>query len=114
MLTHAFLGKDLLVAQGHMSDARVTFFTKPEDPRQLWQETRINGAFHRVHTIGPWNGMLFFGENNGASSRIFALKDHKATEISKGVENLQILATKDGMISVGPRELVLWRYDRRK
>jgi hypothetical protein len=114
MLTHAFLGKDLLVTQGHMPDARVTLFTKPQDPRQLWQETPIAGEFHRVHTSAAWNGMLFFGENNGASSRIFALKDRKATEIAKGVENLQILATKEGMISVGPKELVLWRYDRRK
>jgi hypothetical protein len=114
MLAHAFLGRDLLVAQGHMSESRVTLFTKPQDPRQLWQEMPIKGEFHRVHTIAAWNGMLFFGENNGASSRIFALKDRNAIEIAKGVENLQILATKDGMISVGPHELVLWRYDRRK
>ena len=118
MLGHAFLRKDLLGAQGHMSDARVTLFTKPQDPRQLWQDTPIKGEFHRVHTIAAWNGMLFFGENNGAASRIFALKDalkdRNATGIAKGVENLQMLSTKDGMVSVGPQELVLWRYDRRR
>ncbi len=58
--------------------------------------------------------MLFLGENNGARPRLFALRNRDAAEIAKGIENLQIMATKDGMISVGPHELVSWRYDRRK
>ena len=114
MLAHAFLGNRLLVAQGHMPDARVTLFTMPDDPRQLWKETRIEGRFHRVHALAVWNGTLIFGENNGALSRIFAIKDVQATEIAKGIDSVQLLATKDGVISVGPHELVLWRYDRRK
>ena len=114
MLTHAFAGKDLVVAQGHMSDARVTLFTKPEDPRQLWPETRIKGRFHRVHAIAVGTECCSSARTMARARDIFALRNRDAAEIAKGIENLQIMATKDGMISVGPHELVSWRYDRRK
>jgi hypothetical protein len=118
MLAHALIGKELLVAQGHLADSRVTLFAKPEDPRKMWNELRMEGEFHRVHAVTSRNGAWFFGENNGASSRIFFVSDlsnnPKPVKIADGIANLQILSTKEGMISVGPREIVLWSYDRRK
>jgi hypothetical protein len=114
MLAHALMGNELLAAQGHMPDARVTLFTKPADPRQMWIESRFAGEFHRVHAITAWNGMWLFGENNGASSRIFTLEEHKPVQIATGIANLQILPVNGSIISVGPHELVVWRYDRRK
>ena len=114
MLAHAVVASNLLVGQGHMYDARVTLFTKPEDPRQLWNALPVEGTYHRVHAVTAWNGILLFGENDGASSRIFAVMNGKAVKIADGIDSLQILPGKDGLVSVGPRELVLWRYDRRK
>jgi hypothetical protein len=114
MLAHAVVADDLLVGQGHMHDARVTLFTKPEDPRRLWNTAPIEGTYHRVHAVTVWNGSFLFGENNGALSRIFALKDRKPFKIADGIVSLQILPAKEGLVSVGPHGLVLWRYDRRK
>jgi hypothetical protein len=114
MLAHAVIAEDLLVGQGHTYNARVTLFTKPEDPRRLWNASPVEGTYHRVHAVTAWNGTFLFGENNGTSSRIFALKDGKAVKIADGFDSMQILASKDGLVSVGPHELVFWRYDRRK
>jgi hypothetical protein len=114
MLAHAVIENDQLAGQGHRNDARVTRFTKPGDPRRLWNPSPVEGAFHRVHAVTAWNGTFLFGENNGASSRIFALRDGKALQIADGIDSLQILHAKDALVSVGPHELVFWRYGRRK
>jgi hypothetical protein len=114
MLAHTLVGDKLLVAQGHMPDGRVTLFTRPEDPRQLWRESRMEGDFHRVHAVMARADTFFFGENNGKLSRIFVISDRKPVKIADGIENLQILAVTNGIVSAGPHEIVLWRYDRRK
>jgi hypothetical protein len=114
LLAHALLGNELLVSQGHMPDARVTLFTRPDDPRQMWKESQLPGKFHHVHAITTWGGTWLFGENNGPSSRIFVLKDRSPVKIADGIENLNILPARDGIISAGPHQLVLWRYERRK
>ena len=84
-------GTGLLVAQGHMPDARVTLFTMPEDPRQLWKETRIEGKFHRVHALAVWNGLLSSARTTAPLSRFFAVrKTFGQTEIAKGIDSVQI------------------------
>lgn len=114
MLAHAFVGESLFFAQGHMEDARAALFRKPADPHQLWQESRLPGDFHRVHAAAVVGGQLFFAENNGGQSRIFTLRDGTPEKIASGIDTLRLLAVRGGIVSVGPRELVFWRYQRRR
>jgi hypothetical protein len=48
---HAMVGDQLLVAQAHISPARVALFRKGTDARQLWTEFRVAGEFHNVHAV---------------------------------------------------------------
>jgi hypothetical protein len=113
MLAHAITGGRLFVAQAHLQDGRVALLEKPEDPKKLWKETRVEGSFHRVHAVAAMDGSLLFGENNGAASRLFALRGDRAEKISEGVALLNIIPRREGLIGVGPHEVVLWRYRRK-
>ena len=113
MLAHAFKDGDLFAAQGHLRDARVAVFSRPDDPRKLWTERRLSGHYHRVHATAVADDVLVFGENNGQASRVFALTGSEAQKIADGIDSLAILPVKQGLISVGPKEIVLWRYRRK-
>ena len=113
MLAHAMTGDRLFVAQTHLEDARVALFERPEDPKKLWKETRVAGSFHRVHAVAVMDGTLVFGENNGAASRLFALRGERAEKISEGVSVLNIIPGSDRLAGVGAREVLLWRYRRK-
>jgi hypothetical protein len=109
MLAHQPVGNALFVAQGHRANARVALFQKPDDPRQLWKESRIAGEFHRVHATAAFAGRLIFAENNGSGSRIFELRDGQAEELARGYDTLRLIPTREGLLVVGPRGLSLWR-----
>jgi hypothetical protein len=66
-----------------------------------------------VHAVAAMDGSLLFGENNGAASRLFALRGDRAEKISEGVALLNIIPRREGLIGVGPHEVVLWRYRRK-
>lgn len=118
MLVHCFIEKgfikdDLFVAQAHMQNAKAALFHKPADPRQLWTEKRLDLVMHRAHAAAVLHGLLFFAENNGSASRTFVLEGNKPRKILDGIDTLQLLAAGNAMLSVGPRELALWRYRRK-
>lgn len=115
MLVHAFAQGDLFAAQAHMQEARAALFHKPPDPKQLWVEKRVGEdlQLHRVHGVAVHEGNLFFAENNGPASRTFTLRDGRAEKILDGIDVLKLFSTGDGMLSAGPRELVLWNYPRK-
>lgn len=113
MLAHALTGNRLFVAQTHLQDARVAVFHKPEDPKKLWNESRVDGPFHRVHAVAVLDGTVLFGENHGAGSGLFALRNDRAEKIFDGVGLVSLIRARGGLIGVGPREVVLWRYRRK-
>jgi hypothetical protein len=112
-LAHASIGEDLFVAQAHMADARAAIFRRPSDPKLLWPEERINMPLHRVHVVAVINGMLFFAENNGSESRTFLMRDGMPEKILDGIDTLALVKAAGLVLSIGPREVALWRYRRK-
>ena len=112
-LTHAFLGDDLFIAQAHMADARAALFRRPADTKLLWTEKRIDVPLHRAHAVAVVAKTLFLGENNGRASRTFVMSGGIPVKILDGVDTLTLIGVEGGVLSVGPSELVLWRYRRK-
>lgn len=111
MLALAPFKNSLIVAQGHLSPARVAVFDKPPDPRQLWTEKRIEGAeFHRPHALLADDNRIFLGENDGALSRLFEIQDSRPRELLRGLAMVALLKWKDSLIAIGPREIALLAF----
>jgi hypothetical protein len=113
MLSHAFRNGELFMAQAHVPDARAAFFSQPADPRKLWTENRLELQLHRAHAAATADDVVLLGENNGAASRTFAIRDGKPEQLLLGVDSLAILPAGQGILSAGPEEVVFWRYRRR-
>lgn len=112
-LAHAFAGDILFAAQTHLSDARAAFFRRPANIELLWTEQRLKIALHRVHAVTAVEGAVFIAENNGVSSRTFVLRNDTPELVLQGMDTLALVPVKDAIVSVGPRELAVWRYRRR-
>jgi hypothetical protein len=63
----------IVVAQSHMSDARLTVFEKPDDPRRPWIGDRLESDLHLVnpHGLVALDERFMAGENNAEKSRLF-------------------------------------------
>ncbi|HYI92905.1 MAG TPA: hypothetical protein VEX68_05135, partial [Bryobacteraceae bacterium] len=88
-------------------------FRRPADTKLLWTEERIGVPLHRVHAVAVVDKTLFVAENNGAASRTFVVRGGVPVKILEGVDTLRFEDVKRGVLSVGPHELVLWRYRRK-
>ena len=76
MLAHAFSGKQSAGRAGtHARCAGDIVHECRKIRANFGMKHRIEGRFHRVHAVTVWNGTLLFGENNGALSRIFVIRD---------------------------------------
>lgn len=118
---------NLIVSQGHMRDARLTWFEKTDDPKRLWIGHRLADELHLVnpHALAAFDlnadGKIDFlaGERNEANSRLFAFWNEGGTfrgeKIGHGSEMISIwkLSGKS-LLSIGPRAVTLWTYDFRK
>lgn len=118
---------NLIVSQGHMRDARLTWFEKPDDPKQLWIGHRLGDQLHLVnpHALASADlnadGKIDFlaGERNEANSRLFAFwkegGSFRAEQIGHGTEMISIWKL-DGksLLSISPAAVKLWTYDFRK
>jgi hypothetical protein len=113
MQAHALVDGNLFVAQSHAAPARVALFRKPEDVRQLWQESPVPGAFQRVHAVAIADGRIVFAEHNGPASRVFELRGGAAVPLADGVDTLKLFPIRDGLVSVGPHVILRWDYRRR-
>ena len=118
---------NLIVSQGHMREARLTWFEKPDDPKRLWIGHRLADELHLVnpHALAAADlnsdGKIDFlaGERNEANSRLFVFWNEGGTfrgeEIGHGTEMISIWKL-DGksLLSIGPSAVKLWTYDFRK
>ncbi len=118
---------NLIVSQGHMRDARLTWFEKPDDPKRLWIGHPLGDQLHLVnpHALAAADlnadGRIDFlaGERNEANSRLFAFWNEgryfRAQQIGHGTEMISIWKL-DGnaLISIGPAAVTLWAYALRK
>jgi hypothetical protein len=77
----AWLGGDLIAAQGHMPDGAVYRYSPPADRTQQWVETRV-GELHYPHAVLSTPAGVVIGENAGPGSRVFLLTgDRGLTQI---------------------------------
>jgi hypothetical protein len=83
-LRFAWLGADLVAAQGHMAEARLARFSPPADITQLWNEERLAEELrlrypHAVASDGE--SLLVVGENAGRGSRLFVFRGRARPEL---------------------------------
>ena len=118
---------NLIVSQGHMREARLTWFEKPDDPSRLWIGHRLADELHLVnpHALAAADlnahGKIDFlvAERNEADSRLFVFWKERgafrAEQIGRGTEMISIWKL-DGksLLSIGPAAVTLWTYDFRK
>jgi hypothetical protein len=107
----------LFVAQGHMQDARLAAFTKPGDPKKMWQEQRLDAKLnlmrpHGIALLGP--GLLLVGEQNGADSRLLLFRRSESGtythEVLAGATEILRVIPLEGrrFLTVGGGNVSLW------
>ncbi len=119
-LTEAANG--LIVSQGHIPDARLTWFEKPDDPKRLWIGHRLSAGLHLInpHALMVIDGNIIVGEHNGPASRLFVfLKKERGSyqtqQVASGTDALAIWPLGEGkFVSAGADNVTLWRYAFRK
>jgi hypothetical protein len=70
----AWLGGDLIAAQGHIGEGAVYRYSPPADPTQQWTETHI-ADLRYPHAVVSAPAGVIIGENAGPGSRVFLLAD---------------------------------------
>lgn len=83
----AWLGRDLIAAQGHMSPGVVYRYSVGTDPTQQWTETRVT-ELRYPHALAETPAGVVIGENAGPGSRVMLLR---------GDGTLDQIATTDGV-----------------
>jgi hypothetical protein len=107
----------LIVAQGHMKEARVTLFEKPDDPKQLWIGHRLaeHLRLQYPHGLDHEGPIVYVGEHNGPASRIIRFEGATSEIVARGVDVLALKIQPDGRIlSVGRDNITMWRQPLRK
>lgn len=106
----AYSAGQLVVAQGEMAEARLALLHRPDDPKQLWTETRLREDLHDPHALA-WP---FVGENHGPGSRLFRINGTQLEQIgiTRGVHSAFV--TEDGiLVTVGADGILTWRSEYR-
>jgi hypothetical protein len=105
----------LFIAQGHMKNGRVAAFEKPDDPRKIWMEERLEGQLNLMqpHGIALIDGGLLLGEHNGSNSRLIFFDDSAKGStprvIARGTDILAIFPLEGTQIlTVGGDNVTLW------
>lgn len=107
----ALIGRDLIVAQGHMMDARLSRFTAPADVHQIWNEQRLSDDLHlrRPHALAAEGEDFVVGENDGPDSRLIYFRSGRTPEVigrTKGVHTAFLL--RDRVLTIGAGEIEWW------
>ncbi len=99
------LTPELVAAQGHLADGRLTRFEKPPDPREQWNAQPLGEELklrypHALASLG--GGEFVVGENNGRASRVILFSKRGHRVISTGAPAHTLLLVDDRIIAVGP------------
>lgn len=109
----ALLGRSLVWAESRMSPARVAIFSRPLNPRILWEPMLIDLGRPLAFPQGlaVWRErFLVLGENNGSASRLVVFReDGKAKVIDRGWAAQSVLVGSDGFVVVGPKQVASYR-----
>lgn len=108
----AWLGADLIAAQGHMSPGAVYRYSPPPDRTQQWTETHA-GDFRYPHAVLSTPAGVVVGENAGPESRVFMLSpngDLRQLGTTAGVHTALQLGTRIALVGA---EGITWMSSAR-
>lgn len=103
----AWLGRDLIAAQGHMPAGAVYRYSAGADPTQQWTETRV-AELHYPHAVAATPAGVVIGENAGPGSRVFLLRNDGTLEqiaTTDGVHTTLLLADRAALVGA---ERITW------
>lgn len=120
--------RELVVTEGHVDGARLAWFQKPADPKQLWIEHRlaVEPELVKPHGLdvgdldGDGRADIVIGENNGPRSRLLVLHnegggDFRVHAIGEGtpLHSLRVMDvdgdTRLDLVAAGPAAIQWWR-----
>ena len=108
----AWLGQDLVVAQGHMAEARLARFTGAPGQNQLWFEQRLGESLHLryLHGLSADGERFIVGENAGPGSRLFLFPADNAAPVLIGTTNgiHSAFLMRNVAVTVGATEIRRW------
>jgi hypothetical protein len=119
----------LAMSQGHMENARVTWFEKSDDPRRLWIGHRLSDGLNLVnpHALAVFDfdedgkPDIVAAEHNGKSSRLFVFLQQeergsfRPVELPFRTDAIAIFPRAPGeFISIGADNVTISRYTVRK
>jgi hypothetical protein len=109
------LGKDLIAAQGHMAEGRLSRFSPPADHTQLWDELRLSDGMHLrfPHALASEGERFVVGENAGPGSRLLLFDgDARPRElaVTNGVHSAFL--ADGGVVTVGSKIVQWWPLSR--
>lgn len=107
----AVAGPGLMIAQAERTGARLAWFEKPADPRQLWRATRLEGSLdlEEPHSVAIAGDTAYVAERAGLG-RLIAFRNFTPTIVAPGIfarfawmdRSGLVLLTKDAILRVAP------------
>jgi hypothetical protein len=99
------LTPELVVAQGHLANGRLTRFEKPSNPREQWIAQPMDAGLdlrypHALASLG--GGEFVVGENNGRASRVILFSKRGHRVIGTGAPVHTLLPLDGRIIAIGP------------
>jgi hypothetical protein len=110
IMNFARMGRDLIIAQAQMPDARVSHLSPPADITQLWNELRLSGDLHLryPHAIVIDRDDLIVAENGGPGSRVFLFRDSAPPELIATTEGVQNAFVVNGRVLAVGAHSIRW------
>jgi hypothetical protein len=120
----AWWGGRLAVAQSELPAARLAWFRKPDDPRQLWEEHRLEGSLRldQPHSLaaadfdGDGRLELLVAERAGRGRLLLFREDGTSSEAARstGILWMRVLESAGGpeVLAVDRRGIAWWRVAR--
>ncbi len=103
----AWLGADLIAAQGHMAAGIVYRYSPPADRTQQWIETRV-AELHFPHAVATTPAGVVIGENAGPGSRVFLLRTDGTMERIATTDGVHTALSDGDRVALVGAERVRW------
>ncbi len=94
----------LLWLESKRPNARAVWFTPHSNPKEQWIPEPLGLALHFPRALLVKDDLVWIGENNGKQSRLIEWPGGKV--IHSGVPLHTLIATKEGVIGIGPESIL--------
>ena len=103
----ALLGTDLIAAQGHMPAGFVYRYSPGADRTQQWAETRV-AELRYPHAVAATPAGVVIGENAGAGSRVFLLKNDGTFDQIATTDGVHTALVQGNRVALVGAEHIIW------